>query len=109
MVFSSRSRGDQAVAFTVKNESRLLEGFEDPAQGPLVGVVEVARVGPIEGKTLERAKVREEPSRARDEEPLHTVDHVVQGVVAEQLVFLRTDGGEQHQRFDSLRRLFDGV
>ncbi len=88
----------QRVALAVDDEHRHLEPPEDAAQRPLVGVVEVARVGHVEGKPVEAAEVGRRLVQRPEAGQLDGVDAAVQQVVAQQLELLDADRGQQDQR-----------
>ena len=85
------------LPWTMKH--RHLEPLQDAAQRPLVGVVEVARVGQVEGKSVEAAEVGRRLVQRPEGGQLDGVDRVVERIVAQQLQLLDADGRQQgHER-----------
>ena len=102
MVLDGRGVRHQHVAAAVDDQHRRFKAFENPAQGPLVRVVEVARVCQIEHRAVESAEVRRRLVQQPQTGELQAVDRMIQMVLAEQLELLHTDRRQHDQRAHSI-------
>ncbi len=98
MVFARRGRRYQHVFVAVNDQHRFLQLLEEPAQGTLVGVVEVARVRRVQPYPVEPPEVWSTLLHQADDAELQCVHGAVQGVVAQELEFLDTNRRQQRER-----------